>query len=433
MDESNFFSRFSRIAQTAIAGSSTVLKFAASNALGTNLDHEKQAEILRETLGQMKGPVMKVAQFLATVPGALPPEYADEFLTLQTNAPPMGEGFVRRRMRGELGQDWQEQFQEFDLTPSFAASLGQVHRATTQDGRAVACKLQYPEMQSVIEGDLAQLKFFLKIFGTWSKALDTEEIFEEIKEKLLEELDYERELHNLSVYKKIFQGNDEIHVPEVICELSTKRLLTMQWVEGKSLLSFKDDALEKRNHLAKILFHAWYYPLYHYGVLHGDPHPGNYQVNHDGGLNLLDFGCVRIFDPTFLQGVIDLYRSLQKDDLELRVHALESWGFKNLSKELVEVMSLWANLLFEPLLDDRVRVIQEEIIGWEVASKVHDELNKLGGIKPPRSFVFMDRAAVGIGSVLFHLKAELNWHKLFEELIDDFSIEAVTKKQNQIL
>lgn len=405
------------MAQTAFHGGTTALKMATSSLFGSG-DEAAQAEALLNILGNLKGPVMKAAQFLATVPGALPKEYADAFVNLQSHAPPMGEGFVRRRMRGELGQDWQDYFEDFSLTPTFAASLGQVHKARTQSGQDIACKLQYPDMESVIQGDLTQLNLFLKMYGAVSGALDTRDIFEEISEKLKEELNYSLEAENQTFFHTIFAHNEVITVPKVLPELSTNRLLTMEWVSGKSLMTMLNEPVSVRERLSKQLFHAWYFPLYHHGVLHGDPHPGNYQANESEGFNLLDFGCVRYFEPSFIRSILELYRALQTHDESRLVHAYESWGFSFQNKEVVTLMTKWARLLFDPLLDDRVRPIQEEITGWEVASDIHKELTKHGSVRPPRAFVFMDRAAVGIGSMLFHLKAELNWHRMFEELIE---------------
>ncbi len=420
-DHFPFFTRLSRYAKTSSSLVGTATRLASEHFLNLSFDEEKQAEALMLTLGNLKGPLMKVAQFLATVPGALPKAYAEKFLTLQTNAPAMGESFVRRRMRGELGENWPDSFQDFDLQPSFAASLGQVHKATLKDGSTVACKLQYPDMETIVEADLQQLRLVLGVYEAFQKGIQTENIFEEIKEKLFEELDYFLEAEALQTYGKIFADHPLISVPKVFTNYSTKRLLTMDFVEGESLMRFTESSLSERNHLARLLFHGWYFPFYHHNVIHGDPHPGNYRVTSvDGkqGLCLLDFGCVRHFNKNFIKGVIHLYEALKKNDRDRMAYAYEMWGFDHLSFEVMEIMSDWAKLLFDPLLDDRIRPIQEKITGWDVASDVHSRLSQCGGVKPPREFVFMDRAAVGIGSVLFHLGAELNWHTLFEELID---------------
>ena len=177
-------------------------------------------------------------------------------------------------------------------------------------------------------------------------------------------------------------------------------------------------------------------PFYYYGVIHGDPHLGNYTVADDYGINLLDFGCVRIFECRFVKGVIDLYRALLKDDEELAVSAYESWGFENLSREMVEVLNVWAAFIYAPLMEDRTRKIDDgdsTRYGASVASKVHSELRRIGGVRPPREFVLVDRAAIGLGSVFMHLKAEINWHQTFENLIDGFKVDELAKRQKSAL
>ena len=438
-DEDNLSARLRRYGQVSTAIGGLAARLAGQKFLGVGIDQTTHAQGLTAVLGSLKGPLMKVAQFLATVPGALPPEYSEMFLSLQMDAPAMGWAFVRRRMVSELGPDWQSRFAEFSTQAAAAASLGQVHRAKHKDGQELACKLQYPDMASVIRADLSQLKLVLSLYETWSKALDTAEVQEEIALRLEEELDYLHEAQNVVLYQKIFavtNGAYGVHIPEVFPNLTTKRLLTLSWMEGQSLLTKTETSLEDRNILARRLFMAWYYPFYHYGVIHGDPNPGNYTVRADGELNLLDFGCVRIFPPLFIHGVIKLYRALQHNDQDLAVHAYEAWGFKNLNKAMIDIITQWAKLLYGPLLDDRIRPIQDVLdgsVGWDTATKVHQELERLGGIRPPKEFVFMDRAAVGIGSVIMRLKAEQNWHQLFEGLIENFDVKEVEKRQSVAL
>ncbi|HEX7970144.1 MAG TPA: AarF/ABC1/UbiB kinase family protein, partial [Stellaceae bacterium] len=372
---------------------------------------------------------------LATIPEALPKEYASELAALQANAPPMGWPFVRRRMASELGPDWQAKFRSFEREAARAASLGQVHRAVALDGRALACKLQYPDMASAVEADLSQLKLVMSIYERYDRAITTDEIHAEIAERLREELDYMREAAHMRLYRLMLAKEADVAVPEPLPELSTNRLLTMDWLEGAPFLEAVKAPAARRNDIARHMFRAWYVPFYYYGVIHGDPHLGNYTVRADGGINLLDFGCIRIFPSPFVEGVIDLYHALDRDDEALAVHAYESWGFRNLSREMIAVLNRWANFLYAPLLDDRKRHIQEKAgaYGRDVAEEVHREIKRLGGVKPPREFVFMDRAAVGLGSVFMHLKAEINWHRLFHELIEDFDAAALAKRQKKAL
>ena len=412
-------------------------RLAGERYLGLNLDRGRHAAELKAALGSIKGPLMKVAQLLATIPDGLPKEYVRELAQLQANAPAMGWPFVRRRMAGELGTDWQTRFRDFEKTAARAASLGQVHRATALDGRLLACKLQYPDMASAVEADLGQLKLAMGLYERYDRAVTTSEIHAEIADRLREELDYEREAAHMRLYGEILRVERGVAVPVPQPDLSTRRLLTMTWLDGSPILEVARKAtLAVRNEIALRMFRIWYVPFYYYGVIHGDPHLGNYTVAPDRTVNLLDFGCVRIFPASFVRGVIDLYHALQREDRDLAVHAYQSWGFGNLSREMIEVLNRWALFVYGPLLDDRKRLIQEKGTGANgaaVAESVHRDIRRLGGVRPPREFVFMDRAAVGLGSVFMHLKAEINWYRLFHDLIGDFDEAALAVRQRSAL
>ncbi|WP_421883846.1 ABC1 kinase family protein [Pacificispira sp.] len=436
-DDASFSGQVRRVAQVGGAMAGLGARLAGARYLGVKLDKDQHAGQLKAAIGGLKGPLMKVAQILATIPDALPAEYAEELRQLQSNAPPMGWPFVRRRMSSELGPGWTKRFGEFEKEAAHAASLGQVHRARLEDGTRLACKLQYPDMASAIDADLRQLKLIFSIYERYDKAISTKRIYEELSERLREELDYEREAKAMRLYASMLAQEPKVHVPEAVPALSTKRLLTMTWLDGKPLMDFRDSPLEVRNELALAMFRAWYVPFYEYGVIHGDPHLGNYTVREDEqSINLLDFGCIRVFPPSFVQGVIDLYRALRDDDMDLAVYAYESWGFENVSKELLEILNVWARFLYRPLMDDKVQRIQETDsgqFGAKIAGQVQKELAKLGGVQPPREFVLVDRAAIGLGSVFMHLKAEVNWHRQFHALIDDFDTQRLTERQNAAL
>jgi predicted unusual protein kinase regulating ubiquinone biosynthesis (AarF/ABC1/UbiB family) len=435
-DEDTFTGRVRRYAQVGTAVGGLAARLAGERYLGIALDRGRHAADLKAALGGIKGPLMKVAQLLATIPDALPEEYVRELIQLQSNAPAMGWPFVRRRMMGELGPAWEKRFKSFEHEAARAASLGQVHRAVAIDGTALACKLQYPEMASAVEADLRQLRLAMGLYERYDRAVSTADIHVEIAARLREELDYQREAAHMRLYGEILQGEVKVAVPRPIAELSTNRLLTMTWLDGGPILDIAAAPLEQRNEVALRMFRIWYVPFYFYGVIHGDPHLGNYTVAPDRTVNLLDFGCVRIFPASFVKGVIDLYHALERSDDELAVQAYKSWGFGALSKQMIAVLNRWARFVYGPLLDDRIRPIQErrgEPEGPRLVDSVHQEIRRLGGIAPPRAFVFMDRAAIGLGSVFWHLKAEINWHRLFHELIDDFDETVLAKRQRAAL
>lgn len=428
--------RIARYAKVSGAMAGLATRIAGERYLGLKIEREKHAADLLAALGGLKGPLMKVGQILATIPEALPPEYARALQQLQSNAPPMGWPFVRRRMKTELGPDWESRFKSFEKESSAAASLGQVHKAVTHGGQLIACKLQYPDMQSAIEADLNQLKLIFSLYEKYDKAISTRYIHKELSLRLNEELDYELEARHAKLYHWMLRDEKDIHVPEIVDDLSTKRLLSSTWLDGDRILDFVAAPQETRDKLAYTMFRAWYVPLYYYGTIHGDPHLGNYTVRKDLGINLLDFGCVRVFPPEFIGGVIDLYHALMENDDTRAVHAYEVWGFKNLSKDTIETLNIWARFLYGPLMEDRIRPIGEVtngIYGRETAHKVHERLRENGGVTVPSEFVFMDRAALGLGSVFLHLKARINWHRLFNEMIDGFNVADLGKRQTAAL
>ena len=437
-DKNSFSGRLRRYAKVTGAVGGLAARAAGQRYLGLDLGKQQMPSELKSALGNLKGPVMKVAQILATIPDALPEEYVKELQQLQSNAPSMGRLFVKRRMTGELGNDWKSRFSYFDENSVAAASLGQVHRANSLDGTELACKLQYPDMSSAVEADLRQLRVAMSLYERYDSAIKASEIYKELSARIREELDYLREGRNMTLYKMMLENEPNVNVPNFFEDLSTERLITMSWLSGSSLLNYiaTNENQEARNHVAINMFRAWYIPFYLYGIIHGDPHLGNYSITEQGDVNLMDFGCIRVFPASFVKGVIDLYHGLRDDNEELAIEAYKTWGFENLDMETINVLNQWARFVYAPLMEDKIRSIQDTnsgAYGREVVQKVHRELRRLNGVKPPREFVLMDRAAIGLGSVFLHLKAEVNWYKIFQDLINDFDPLKLAKRQEEIL
>jgi predicted unusual protein kinase regulating ubiquinone biosynthesis (AarF/ABC1/UbiB family) len=287
-------------------------------------------------------------------------------------------------------------------------------------------------MDSAVEADLRQLALVFEVYRRYDRAIDPSAIHQEISARLREELDYGREAGHMRLYGLMLRDEPRASVPRPVAELSTRRLLTMTWLDGARLLDFREAPVEVRNDIALGMFRAWYVPFYGYGVIHGDPHLGNYSIRDDHGVNLLDFGAIRVFPATFVGGVIDLYRALRDGDEALAVHAYETWGFRGLTREKIEILNRWAGFVYAPLMEDRSRAIAETnsgVYGREVAEGVHAELRRLGGVRPPREFLLMDRAAIGLGSVFLHLRAEINWYRLFHDLIAGFDVAELARRQ----
>jgi predicted unusual protein kinase regulating ubiquinone biosynthesis (AarF/ABC1/UbiB family) len=439
IEANRFSARAARYLAVGAQAGGFAARLAGGRLLGDGGDGDALA--LARTLGGLKGPLMKAAQFIATIPEALPADFAEALLTLQSEAPPMGAAFVKRRMVAELGPGWREKFAAFDLHPAAAASLGQVHRATTLTGGDVACKLQYPDMASAVEADLSQLDLALSLYRRLDTAIDAREAAQEVAARLREELDYHREARNALLYKLMLAERPEVRVPSVHKNLSTGRLLTLDWLEGGKILELVGAPEAERNTVASAIFTAWWAPFAEFGVIHGDPHLGNYTFfRSDGaaaGINLLDYGCIRVFPPAFVGGVVQLYRGLRAGDRDQIAHAYEIWGFRGLNRDLIEVLTLWARFILGPLLEDRVRTIADGVsagaYGRREAAEVHRQLREKGPVRIPREFVFMDRAAIGLGGAFLHLGAGLNFHRLFEEKLEDFDLKALEARQRDIL
>ena len=425
-----------RIFKVGANVSSFLAKTATKNILG--ISNDRIPIELTELLGNLKGPIMKVAQILATIPDALPKEYSEQLSKLQAEAPSMNWLFVKRRMKNELGNDWLNSFHSFEKIAKKAASLGQVHKAIIRNNmQTVACKLQYPDMEAAIKADLKQLKLILKVYKQIDNSIITEDIYDELKERLIEEVDYVREARHMAYYNNIFKKNNFINIPQTISSLCTSKLLTMSWLHGEPLSNFYKKNQKIKNNIALNLFHAWYVPFYQYGIIHGDPHPGNYTITNGGkNLNLLDYGCIRVFKGNFVEAVIKLYIALKNKNNDLAAEAYKSWGFTKLNNDLIETLNIWALYLYGPLLENKVRNIQDHntsSYGKELLGKVRKKLKKFGGIKPPKEFVLVDRAAIGLGSVFMHLNAEINWHQEFEKLIKGFNMNRLDTKQNSLI
>lgn len=436
-DEKNSLTgRILRHARVGANVGTAAMRIAGGRVFGDG-DLAREGKLIADALGGLKGPLMKVAQLLSTIPDAIPTEWAEELQRLQAHAPAMGWAFVRRRMTAELGADWAGRFAAFEHAPAHAASLGQVHRATGHDGRALAVKLQYPDMASAVEADLSQLDVLFALMRRLRPQIDTSELALEVGARIREELDYERERRHMAAYGLMLAEDAGVRVPEAVEDLSTRRLLTMTWLEGRGLLAYKGHSQAVRNRLSEAMFRAWWHPFCRFGLIHGDPHLGNYAAFEDAGeaqgINLLDFGCIRIFPAGFVEGVIEHYRGLLHGDRDRVVAAYEAWGFRNLTNELVDTLDIWARFVYGPLLTDRTRRIAEGVspieFGRKEAQRVADALRSQGPVTPPREFLFMDRAALGLGGVFLHLDAELNFHRLFETAIEGFQRDRLAKRQ----
>ena len=321
---------------------------------------------------------------MATIPDLLPPEYAAELQKLQSDAPPHGLG-VRQTADAARSSapDWQSRFAELRASSSrrrFARPGAS--RALGSTAEALACKLQYPDMQSAVEADLRSSNGSLRSAAASTARSTPPRSARKSARACARSSITEREAKHVALYRAMLDGIDIVRVPRAWPELSTGRLLTLDWLDGSRMLAHKNEPLAVRNALATAMFTAWWFPFSRFGVIHGDPHLGNYTVVRASdrraptGINLLDYGCIRIFPPTFVRGVVDLYHGLlHRRRGSASCTPTRPGAFAGFRRDLIDTLNIWARFIYGPLLDDRVRTIADGVApseyGRREAFRVH--------------------------------------------------------------
>ncbi|PRW64789.1 ABC1 kinase family protein [Actinopolyspora mortivallis] len=255
----------------------------------------RTAEQLFEVLGQLKGGAMKFGQALSVFEAAVPDELAEPYRQalskLQATAPPMSETSVRRTLDEQLGSDWRRRFAEFEETPAAAASIGQVHRARWHDGRPVAVKIQYPGADEALRADLRQLMRFSRLFQSLLPGAEVKPLLNELQDRMVEELDYRLEADHQRAFAAAFADDGSVHVPRVVA--SSPKVMVSEWVTGEPFADIIDHgSREQRDRAGRLLSEFHFSSPARVGLLHADPHPGNFRLLPDGRLTVIDFGAV---------------------------------------------------------------------------------------------------------------------------------------------
>ena len=380
--------------------------------------HTKASRQLREELGALKGPAMKLGQILSMQNGTLPEEALLELAKLQMQAPGMHASLARAQFKSALGKYPEEMFREFDPEPFAAASLGQVHRAVTFKGEKVAVKIQYPAIRSSIESDLKLLRSAVlpvSVAGHVPSGL-----LDEIARGLLEETDYVREAANLDYFRKGLAGLDFVTVPRVHRELSTDRVLTMSFVEGESLSNWlkRKPSQALRDLTGARLCEAYETQLQHLRVIHADQHPGNFLFQPDGRFGLVDFGCVKRvnFDILELRRFYDNRGWRESEAAERRFLSIV-YG-KNVpharARKILPLIEEWLDVNYHPRGPAVDRVIDfrnhrrkgKEPKAMEIKRRMHQLIFRDKLINP--DFVYRVRADMGFWHLLGEIGATVN-------------------------
>jgi len=380
----------------------------------------KSAEDVARVLGGMKGAVMKLGQLLSFVADGLPAQAQEALATLLADAPPMSPRLAAEVVRRELGADPERVFLDWSDVPVAAASIGQVHRAVTRDGRVVAVKVQYPGVDGAIRGDLDNAQMLYNFIAALRlKNLDVQAIVNELRTRMVEELDYTLEASNQAELAALYDGHPFVRIPGVVRELSTSRVLTSEWVEGKRWEEFLATSTEAdRQRAAEIVYRFYQGSVHRYGLFNGDPHPGNYLFHDDGTVTFIDFGLVKRWSPGEWDRLAPLLDAVLADDPERTAAQLVEAGFLP-PDHGVPVQRVWEYVSrpYVPLLTERFRYTQAWVRDAlqtlvDVPGHYRDLVAKLD---MPPSFVILDRVVWGVSGVLGRLEAEAGWRAIVEE------------------
>jgi predicted unusual protein kinase regulating ubiquinone biosynthesis (AarF/ABC1/UbiB family) len=419
--------RLSRIAYLTARTTGDLLANAAKRKLGSDGDPDfrKAAERILGTLGELKGAALKLGQALAMDPDALPAEARAIVARLLSQAPQrMAFEQVAEVVRAELGAPPDELFASFDREPLAAASLGQVHAARLREGGEVVVKVQYPGVDKALESDLANAAALVRGLSLTGQALDGRAYYDELRASLLRELDYREEAAQCRAWARAAQLYPELVAPEPVDERTSRRVLTLTRLFGPTLLDFieSDPSAEERFRVARLLVFAIWGPFYAARLIHGDPHPGNFLVQADGRLGVLDFGATKLLSERFAA----TYRSLLAANANGTPRpdigpALERAGFHFLGDEREEAYELCdklGDIVERPALKDGEHDFGDDTIVRDVRRLLHSEPRLALSIKPPAEAVLFYRAAAGLLQDLRLLKARGRFRPVLKEIVE---------------
>ncbi|ALG14624.1 ABC1 kinase family protein [Kibdelosporangium phytohabitans] len=380
----------------------------------------KTAEQLFSVLGQLKGGAMKFGQALSVFEAAVPDElaapYREALTKLQTAAPPMSTASAHRMIAEQLGRSWRSRFAEFDDTPAASASIGQVHRGIWHDGRPVAVKIQYPGADEALMSDLRQLSRFSRLFQALVPGTEIKPLLAELTERMTEELDYRQEAANQRAVAAAYDGDEHFLVPKVVA--SAPKVLVSEWVAGTPLAKIiREGTQEQRDEAGYLLAEFHYSAPARAGMLHADPHPGNFMLADDGRMCVIDFGGVAKLPDGLPAPLGKLMRFAMADDSENLFQTLREEGFVRPGTRVpAEHVHAYLAPFVEPLLTERFRFTRK----WMQAQA--ERVGDLGGqdfrtgrsLNLPPQYLMIHRVLAGSTGILCQLDAELPAREIVE-------------------
>jgi predicted unusual protein kinase regulating ubiquinone biosynthesis (AarF/ABC1/UbiB family) len=384
--------------------------------------HLKNARRVVEGSKQLRGAFMKLVQMLSMREDLLPGEALDILRTTQASVPPMDYRLIARQIRHELAKSPEQLFASFDTEAFAAASLGQVHRARLKNGEEVAVKIQYPGVDATVEQDLRNLRLLLRTLQTIAsdvmrQKIDTKTIYAELQERLREELDYVNEARNIDEFRRLLGNDDTILIPRVIKSLSTRRVLTMTYLDGYRLADvFGETAdFELRTWVARKYYELVWRQILEFGVLHTDPQPGNYLVTWHPKLGVLDFGSVRHFSDAVRKASLQLAQAILEHDDQSVAAALLKLGYIDREQDPAPMVQI-IYILFEPVITDRM-YHPDEFDAVGKAAMVGELAFEHKLYKSPRHSIFLLRALIGLDGIMKGLGVKMNYCALFRDCV----------------
>jgi predicted unusual protein kinase regulating ubiquinone biosynthesis (AarF/ABC1/UbiB family) len=380
----------------------------------------RTAQDVAQVLGGMKGAIMKAGQMLSFIADGLPPEAQEALATLQQDVPPMSPSLAEEVIRQELGDDPDRIFLEWSPTPLGAASIGQVHKAVTKDGRVVAVKVQYPGVDKAIRSDLDNAEMLYSLFASFAlKNLDVKSLVDELRARMADELDYRLEAKLQMEFAERYDDHPFIHIPKIVPELSTQRVLTSEWVDGMRFDEFIAKADEPtRQKAAEVMFRFAQGAIQHHHVFNGDPHPGNYILHDDGTVTFLDFGLVKRWGPGELESLSGVLDCILENDVDGAIQAAIDAGFvpKDHGLDPKHIFE-YVSGPYEPFQVECFTYTKD----WtsKALQRVVDMAGEYGDVirilNMPTSYVILDRVVWGMSALLGRLNATNNWRGLLAE------------------
>jgi predicted unusual protein kinase regulating ubiquinone biosynthesis (AarF/ABC1/UbiB family) len=429
-------SRFTRSAKIWKLSARNSARFAVSRVRGFGSAEERRAQLdeqfairtaedVAKELGEMKGVLMKAGQLISFIFEALPDEAQDALATLQADAAPMAPTLAANVVKEDFGKPPEKVFLDWEDMPVAAASIGQVHKAITHNGRDVAVKVQYPGVHEAIESDLDAAEVMYAMFSSMMlKGLDAKGLVDELRERMREELDYSIEAGNLAEFEARFQGHPWVRIPKLVPELCSPRVLTTEWVDGMSFDEFRrEESEETKQRAAEVVWRFAQNAINRYGIFNGDPHPGNYKFHHDGSVTFLDFGLVKRWSPGEWESLRPTMDAIIMDrDPDKLVAEMVSSNFLPASHGLDPALVYeYVSSPYVPYLTDEFTFTREWMrdtlaVIFDVQgphAPVIEQLNM------PPSFVILDRVVWGVNAILGKLGAHGPWRAMLCEYIAD--------------